>query len=160
MPTINMLPSVDSVVSGDQLPVYSQGNGDARKASINVLMQYIQANLGTLSNINVTGQVAAGYLSRGAPVTKTSSFAVGNTENWIICNGGATITVTLPNAADWVGREIMFKNLSAANTVVSGSSNVVPLGTVTAGTAILPASAGSWVTLVSDGANWIAMQGS
>lgn len=160
MPTINMLASVDSVNSGDQLPIYSQGNGDARKASINVLMQYIQDNLSTLSSISVTGEVAAGYLNRGAPVTKTSAFVVANNENWIICNGSANITVTLPNAADWAGREIMFKNLSGTYTVVSGSANVVPLGTVTAGTAMLPATAGSWVTLVSDGANWIAMQGS
>lgn len=161
MPTINLLASVDSVSSGDQLPIYSQGNGDARKASINTLMQYIQDNLSTLSSLSVTGEVAAGYLNRGTPVTKTAAFAVANNENWIICNGAsANVTVTLPNPANWVGREIMFKNLSGTYTVVSGSANVAPLNSVTAGTAILPATAGSWVTLVSDGANWIAMQGS
>lgn len=161
MPTINMLSSVESVNSGDQLPIFSQSNGDARKASINALMQYIQDNLATLSHLTVTGEVAAGYLNRGAPVTKTSSFTVANNENWIICNGAsANVAVTLPNPINWVGREIMFKNLSATYTVVSGGSNVIPLDGITAGTAMLPATAGTWLTLVSDGANWVVMQGS
>jgi len=41
---------------------------------------------------------------------------------------------------------------------VSASSNVKPIGTNTAGTAILPATAGTWCTLVSDGSHWIIMQ--
>jgi hypothetical protein len=45
-----------------------------------------------------------------------------------------------------------------ANTVVSASSNVVPLAGGSAGTAILPATDGAWATLVSDGTNWIIMQ--
>jgi len=47
----------------------------------------------------------------------------------------------------------------AAFTVISASSNVVPIGTATAGPAILPATAGKFVTLVSDGTNWITVQG-
>jgi hypothetical protein len=63
--------------------------------------------------------------------------------------------VTLPSAA--TSRSIYIKNL-AAFTVVSASSNVKPIGTNTAGTAILPATAGTWCTLVSDGTDWIVMQ--
>ena len=94
---------------------------------------------------------------RGVPVTKTSDFAVGTTENWIICNGSAPITVTLPSASTYSARELMFKNL-AAQSVVSDSSNVVPLASDIAGTSILPATIGSTATLVSDGTNWITMQ--
>lgn len=160
MPTINQLPVVDSVQSGDQLPIYSASNGDARRSSVNTLMTYIQGALSTLASLSVTGRLSAGYLSRSAPVTKTANFALGSTENWVVCNGAsANVTVTLPTASDWVGREVMLKNISGTYTVISASSNVVPLVGGSAGTAILGATAGAWVTLVSDGVNWIAMQG-
>lgn len=109
----------------------------------------------TLVTPNI-GEATATNLRRGAPVSKTSSFSVAAGENWIICNG-AGIVVTLPAAASFTGREIMFKNISA-NAVTSNASNVVPLAGGAAGTALLPASAGSWVTVVSDGTNWIIMQ--
>lgn len=93
-----------------------------------------------------------------APVTKTASFTLGANENEVICNGTATITVTLPSAASWVGRKVRIKT-RAAYTVVSASSNVKPLDTDTAGTAILAATAGKWAELVSDGTNWVIMAG-
>ena len=98
-----------------------------------------------------------GTIGRGAPVTKTGNFTLAITENWIICNGTATITVTLPAASSWTGREVMLKTI-AAFTVVSASSNVVPLAGGAAATAILAATAGKYATLVSDGTNWIIMQ--
>jgi hypothetical protein len=98
-----------------------------------------------------------GAIGRGAPVTKTGAFTVGIAENWLICNGTASITVTLPAASAWTGREIMLKTI-AAFTVISASSNVVPLAGGAAGTAILAATAGKYATLVSDGTNWIIMQ--
>ena len=160
MPQINQLPVVDQINTGDQIPIYSQSNGDARRSSVNTLMTYIQGALSTLTSLSVTNRLSAGYLTRGAPVTKTSNFALGSTENWVVCNGSAAnVTVTMPNPADWVGREVMLKNLSGTYTVVSNASNVVPLAGGLAGTAILGATTGAWVTLVSDGVSWIAMQG-
>jgi hypothetical protein len=97
-----------------------------------------------------------GSLGRGAPVTKTTDFTVAATENWLIMNGTATITITLPTASSFTGRELMIKNI-AAYTVISASSNVKPIDTDNAATAILPATAGSWCTLVSDGTNWVTM---
>jgi len=103
--------------------------------------------------------MSAGSIGRGAPVTKTADFTVATTENWLINNkAAATCTVTLPTASSCTGREIMIKNLQAF-TVVSASSNVVPLAGGAAGTAILAATAGKWATLVSDGTNWIIMAG-
>ncbi|RWO39113.1 MAG: hypothetical protein EOS12_28590 [Mesorhizobium sp.] len=101
----------------------------------------------------------SGSVGRGAPVTKTADFSVAATENWLINNkAAATCTVTLPAAASFTGREITIKNLQAF-TVVSASSNVVPLAGGAAATAILAAAAGRWATLVSDGTNWIVMAG-
>ena len=93
-----------------------------------------------------------------APVTKTNAFTVAANENEIICNGSASITVTLPAATSFPGREINLKTI-AAFTVVSASANVKPLATNTAGTAILAATAGKWARLKSDGSNWVIMAG-
>ena len=111
----------------------------------------------TAGTVTVTNVNATGYLSTTAPVIKTADFTVAATENWLISNKASSCTVTLPTVASFTGREITIKNI-AAFTVVSASSNVKPIGTDTAGTAILPATAGTWCTLVSDGTDWIVMQ--
>jgi hypothetical protein len=93
-----------------------------------------------------------------APVTKTADFTVAVGEAWIINNkSGSTCTVTLPTASAWIGRQLIFKNMQA-QTLVSASSNVVPLDSTAAGTAILLAVVGNWATMVSDGTNWVIMQ--
>jgi len=94
--------------------------------------------------------------SFGAPGTKTAAFTLGATENMVICNGTASIPVTLPAASSAPGRAVRIKNI-AAFTVTSATANVVPLAGGAAGTAILPATAGASALLVSDGANWIIM---
>jgi hypothetical protein len=65
-------------------------------------------------------------------------------------------TVTLPAAASYTGR-ILYLNTITANSVTSASSNVIPLGSNTAGTAILAATAGKFAMLQSNGTNWITM---
>lgn len=91
-------------------------------------------------------------------VTKTADFTLDDTEKWVINNkSGSTCVVTLPAASSWGGRSVVFKNLQA-QTLVSASSNVAPIGSATPGTAILPATVGAWATLVSDGTNWVVMQ--
>ena len=91
------------------------------------------------------------------PVTETADFTVG-TSAWYINNkSGSTCTVTLPTASLWPGRYLTFKNMQA-QTLVSASSNVVPIDSTSAGTAILLAVVGNWATMVSDGTNWIIMQ--
>jgi hypothetical protein len=93
-----------------------------------------------------------------APVTKTADFTVAVGEAWLINNkSGSTCTVTLPAAASWIGRQLIFKNMQA-QLLVSASSNVVPLDSTSAGTAILLAVVGNWATMVSDGTNWVIMQ--
>jgi|CXWL01.1.fsa_nt_gi hypothetical protein len=101
--------------------------------------------------------MSAGSFGQGAPVTKTADFTVGATENNLINNkSGSTCTVTLPAAASFSGREILIKTIQA-QTVVSASSNVVPLAGGAAGTAILAGVAGNWAKLVSNATNWEIM---
>lgn len=98
------------------------------------------------------------YMGVGAPITKTANFTVADGEIWYINNkSGSTCTVTLPAAASWTGRNLTFKNMQA-QTLVSASSNVVPIDSTSAGTAILLAVVGNWATMVSDGTNWVIMQ--
>jgi hypothetical protein len=101
--------------------------------------------------------LTAFYLN--APVTKTASFSLGDSDNYVVCNGSAAnVSVTLPSGSDYIGRTVTLKNLSGTYTVISASSNVKPLTSATAGTAILAATAGKWATLVcEDGTNWVIM---
>lgn len=121
---------------------------------------------GTLGSIDLTSQVTGvlpianggtGLSTRPLIVTKIANFALADLEGWIINNkSGSTCTVTMADASLWEGRVVTFKNLQA-QTLVSASSNVVPIGSATPGTAILPATVGAWATLVSDGTNWVIM---
>jgi hypothetical protein len=93
-----------------------------------------------------------------APVTKTADFTLAATESWVINNkSGSTCTVTLPAASSYTGRQVVFKNMQP-QLLVSASSNVVPLDSTSAGTAILLDVVGNWATMVSDGTNWVIMQ--
>lgn len=90
-----------------------------------------------------------------APVTKTADFTVAAGETWLINNkSGSSCTVTLPTPSTSTGRVLNFQNYQA-QTLVSASSNVVPLAGGAATTAILQAVAGANATLVSDGTSWI-----
>jgi len=104
---------------------------------------------------SITAAINAAF---SAPVTKTADFTVADNETWIINNkSGSTCTATLPTASAWSGRTLTFKNMQT-QTLVSASSNVVPIDSTTAGTAILLAVVGNWATMVSDGTNWVIMQ--
>lgn len=49
MATINKLSSTDTLSGGDNLVVYKQAQGDARKASITALMSHVNANVTTVT---------------------------------------------------------------------------------------------------------------
>lgn len=142
MTTINKLTRVDRVQAGGVLPVYVQNQGDARGASMTVIMDYVKENLTTI-NDNLP--------------TYTTAFQVADDDKFIIVNGTGSVLVILPSPSESQGRELVLKNV-AAFTVVASLPIVVPLAGGAPGTAILPAVAGSWVTLVSDGINWHIMQ--
>jgi len=115
---------------------------------------------GTISgaSVSVSGALNGTQLDLNAPVSKTASFTLGATENFVICNGAsANVTVTFPTASANTGRVVWIKNLSGTYTVISASSNVKPINSGTAGTAILAATAGAWAMLVCDGTDWVVM---
>lgn len=157
-------PSFRALVAGDipALSYVSSVSGTSPIASSGGLTPTISISQATSST--------NGYLSStdwstfnakqpvAAPATKTGDFTVAATEVWLINNkSGSTCTVTLPTASSNTGRVLYFLNYQA-QTLVSASSNVVPLTGGAAGTAILAAVAGDTATLVSDGTNWIMTQ--
>jgi polygalacturonase len=86
----------------------------------------------------------------GSTYTQTAQDAA------LVFNGTAAQTVTLLSPAAVPGQILNVKNI-AAFAVNSASANVVPLGSATAGTAILAAGPGKWALLQSDGTNWITL---
>jgi len=77
----------------------------------------------------------------------------------VVCNSTATITLTLQPPTGVAGKEYRILNLGTA-TVVSASANVIPRTGGSATTAILPATAGAWATLISNGTNYQIMASS
>jgi len=99
-----------------------------------------------------------GVSTTSAPVTKTADFTLAVNESWVINNkSSSTCVVTLPAPSAYTGRQVTFKNMQP-QFLVSASSNVVPLDSVSAGTAILLDVVGNWATMLSDGTNWVIMQ--
>jgi hypothetical protein len=118
------------------------------------LLQYSSGNL-RWENVPASTVISG---TATAPATKVANFTVAVGEKWLINNkSGSSCTVTLPTASSNIGRELHFQNYQA-QTLVSASSNVVPLVGGSAGTAILEAVAGDTCTLVSDGTNWLMTQ--
>ena len=98
------------------------------------------------------------YVPLSTVLTKTADYTITNTDTWIINNkSGSALTLTFPTASAWPGRSVTVKNLQT-QSVNSASSNIAPIDSATAGTAILLPVIGNWATMVSDGTNWVIMQ--
>jgi hypothetical protein len=149
-PTTGTITAV-SVVSANGLAGTSSGGATPALTLTTTITGLLKGN-GTAISAAVAG---TDYLVPSAPVTKTANFTVADGEVWLINNkSGSSCTVTLPTPSTNTGRVLNFQNYQA-QTLVSASSNVVPLAGGSAGTAILQAVAGANATLVSDGTSWI-----
>jgi len=88
MPTINQLPVLSPISSGDQVPVYSPNNGDARRTSIGSLLTFFQQSFasptvsvnffvpGTGFNVTVPTPVSQGQWMLLQPATSLASGTV------------------------------------------------------------------------------------
>jgi hypothetical protein len=97
-----------------------------------------------------------GSLATFENTIKTTNYTVAATDSALIFNGAGTITLTLPAASSFPGRWLYVKTI-AAFSLVSASANVKPIGSNTAGTAILGPLAGKAALLQSDGTNWVVI---
>jgi hypothetical protein len=125
MPTINQLSAVTSVVASDLLPLYSSANGDARKASMSVVLDFIEANFGspefttiinapTLSGFNIL--LAAATSNLWLIINPTGPFAAG--------------TITLPPVAScYDGQQIIVVCSQSITTLTLAGNGATIVGT-------------------------------
>jgi hypothetical protein len=130
-------------------------NTRTRNLVINV--SSISGNISIANTANTVNTVfAVPFVT--TPVTITDNYTIGDYDYWIINNKAtSTCTLTFPAASAWPARVINVKSLQN-RTVVSATSNIVPLDGNTAAAAILSAKVGNWAELVSDGINWVIMK--
>ena len=91
MPTINQLPVLNTISSGDQLPVYSPNNGDARRTSIGSLLTFFQQSFAspTLA-VNLYVPATGFNITVPTPVSE---------QQWMLLQPAGTLatgTITLP----------------------------------------------------------------
>lgn len=119
MPTINQLSAVDSVVAGDLLPIFSQSNGDARKASMTVLAAFIQTLI-TSTDDKMT-QYAAPSATGFAVLINDASLSV-----WLILTPVAAYaagTLKLPLLANCKDKQEILINTTQAVTTLTINAN-------------------------------------
>lgn len=91
MPTINQLPLLSPISSGDQLPVYSPNNGDARRTSIGSLLAFFQQSFASPTLATNLFTPGTGFnVAVPTPVAQ---------QQWMLIQPAGTLalgTVTLP----------------------------------------------------------------
>ena len=106
--------------------------------------------------LSTTAPIFTTPIATSVPTLVTgTTYTVLNTDSHIIFNTTAACTVTMLSAATYTGRKILVKQI-AAFAVNSSGSNIDPLTSTTAGTAILTG-AGKFAELISNGLVWVIM---
>lgn len=103
MPTINQLPLLAQVSPGDQVPVYSPNNGDARRLPISSLLQFFQQTFASPTLATNVYTPGTGFnLAVPTPVAA---------QQWMLIQPAGTLaagTVTLPlNTGTPDGTEVL-----------------------------------------------------
>lgn len=149
-----------NILPNGGLPGYP---GPTRVAKTGIDFSAVTFSMGFLKStgflVDGIGNITtSGYLAPKKPnIVTTTTYSVTTADSSLIFNCSATCTVTLPSAVTYPGR-ILWVRTIAAFSVNSATSNVAPVTSGTAGTAILAATAGKWAALQSDGTIWQTME--
>lgn len=127
MPTINRLPLVDPVSAGDQVPVYVQSQGDARRASMTVLLAFMQDNL-VFPTFTGQGEYTTQYSAPSTPGfdIPITDGADNNTNVHLILTPTATLAtgeITLPLALTSVDKQEVLVNCTQEVTAFTVDGN-------------------------------------
>jgi hypothetical protein len=119
MPQINQLTAVSAVAAGDNFPLYSSSNGDARRVSASVLKSYMQ------DGFDVATEKVTQY---AAPSATGFSVAItdGSDSIWLILTpvaGYAAGTIVLPALANCVDKQEVLVNCTQSVTTLTVSGN-------------------------------------
>ena len=121
MPTINQLPVLNTLSSGDQLPVYSPNNGDARRTSIGSLLTFFQQSFASPTLATNLFTPGTGFnIAVPTPVAQ---------QQWMLIQPAGTLasgTVTLPlNTQTPDGTEVLItttQQITAFTLALNGAT--------------------------------------
>lgn len=123
MPYINQLPALDQLSGGDQLPVYSPVNGDARRVSITALLDFFQGNFADPNYLTIINAPTNSGFNLQLGAQTQSLFLILNPSGAF-----AAGTITLPPVAScFDGQEILVASSQsiAALTVAGNGATLV-----------------------------------
>jgi hypothetical protein len=149
-------------------------NGNITEAGNNVLTNLdtvslssrINGKVGLTGNETITGdktfssRVNTPWLERTYTSSSATSLTVSVNTTWLNIHQDNTVTLTLPNAATYPGKELIIKQ-TGSGVVLSSSQNIIGFTTAYNGatqTAIINPISRRYATLVSDGNYWVIMQ--
>jgi hypothetical protein len=120
----------------------------------------VDGTLNVGSSGTFSGRLNTPWLERTYVNSTATSLTVSAGITWLNIHQDANVTLTLPNAATYPGKELIIKQ-TGAGTVFSASSNVIEFATSYLGSpqnVIINPTLYRFTTLVSDGTYWIKMQ--
>jgi hypothetical protein len=153
MPYINQLPLLSQVSAGDQIPVYTPNNGDARRLPISQLLTYFQATFASPT-------VATNLFTPGTGFNITVPTPVSE-QQWVLLQPAGTLaagTLTFPlNTLTPDGTEILITSTQIITAFTININNAAAIfggvSTLLAGTAIryrYYQATNSWYNITSD----------
>ena len=159
MPTINQLPLLSQVSAGDQIPVYTPNNGDARRLPISGLLTYFQQSFAS-PTVSVNLYVPSTGFNIAAPTPVSQ-------QQWILLQPAGVLasgTITLPlNTSTPDGTEIL---ITSTQTITAFSIGLNGAAAIFGGISILNGGAAvryryyeatnSWYNIVDGGAGFSA----
>jgi hypothetical protein len=121
MPLIYQLPLLSQVSSGDQFPVYTPANGDARRVSVGALLQFFQQSFASPTVSTQLATPGTGFnIAIQTPVSQ---------QQWLIIQPAGTLasgTVTLPmNTQTPDGTEVLItttQQITAFTLALNGAA--------------------------------------
>lgn len=119
MPQINQLAAVGQVQSGDQVPIYSGANGDARKASLSLLKTFFQEGI-TAADDKITQYAAPNATGFSVQINNDAGSV------WLVLTptaGFAAGALVLPAVANCVDRQEILVNCTQVVTTLTVSGN-------------------------------------
>lgn len=124
MPTINQLPVLDQLSSGDQLPVYSPVNGDARRVSITSLLDFFQGNFADPDYLTIINAPTNSGFNLQLGAQTQSLFLILNPSGAF-----AAGTITLPPVAScFDGQEILVASSQSISALTVAGNGATLIG--------------------------------
>ena len=153
MPTINQLPLLSEASAGDQIPVYSPNNGDARRLPMSALLSYFQQQFAS-PTVAVNLYVPATGFNIAAPTPISE-------QQWILLQPAGTLatgTVTLPlNTSTPDGTEILVTTTQTITSFAVGLNGATAVygspTTLQSGAAVrlrFYLATNSWYSIITD----------